>query len=182
RLLPVLCYGNADGLYLASDADSWGYHRLASCLLAGHGYSWDSQPPYAPNLYRPPGFPLILLGLYTLTGPWFVAAVVLQALVGAAVIALTFLLARRLGFSTRVALLAAGVQALDPVAIHYCNCLMTETYSSVLLLLSLGCLVRYQKSAHPAWLLATGGVLAVGILVHPVLLLLPLLLPVVPRL
>src|SRR5262249_7879739 len=83
---------------------------------------------------------------------------------------------------TRVALLAAGVQALDPVAIHYCNCLMTETYSSVLLLLSLGCLVRYQKSAHPAWLLATGGVLAVGILVHPVLLLLPLLLPVVPRL
>jgi 4-amino-4-deoxy-L-arabinose transferase-like glycosyltransferase len=180
RLLPVLCYGNADGLYLASDYDSWGYHRLASGLLAGHGYSWDNGPPYAPNLYRPPGFPLILVALYTLTGPWFVAAVVLQALVGTAVIVLTFLLARRLGFSGRVALLAAAVQALDPVAVHYCNCLMTETYTSVLMLLALGCVVRYQKSAHPGWLLATGGVLAVGILVHPVLLLLPLLLPVIP--
>jgi 4-amino-4-deoxy-L-arabinose transferase-like glycosyltransferase len=180
RLLPVLCYGNADALYLASDSDSWGYHRLASSLLAGHGYTWDVRPPYAPNLYRPPGFPLLLLTVYALTGPWFVAAVVLQALAGTAVIVLVFLLARRLGFSTRVALLAAAVQALDPVAIHYCNALMTETYTSALLLLTLGCLVRYQKSAHTRWLLAAGGLLAAGILVHPVLLLLPLLLPVVP--
>jgi 4-amino-4-deoxy-L-arabinose transferase-like glycosyltransferase len=180
RLLPVLCYGDADALYLASDSDSWGYHRLASNLLAGHGYSWDTRPPYEPNLYRPPGFPLILLALYRLTGPWFVAAIGLQALVGSAVIVLIFLLARRLGFSARMALLAAGVQALDPVAIHYCNALMTEAYTSVLLLLTLGCVARYRKSAHPAWLLAAGGVLSAGILVHPILLFLPLLLLAVP--
>jgi hypothetical protein len=182
RLLPVLCYGDADGRFLASDSDSWGYHRLASNLLAGHGYTWDTLPPYTPNLYRPPGFPFILLGLYALTGPWFVAAIVLQAVAGCVVILLTFWLARSLGFSTRVALIAAAVQALDPVAIHYCNALMTEVYTSILLMLAGWCLIRYQKSAHPGWLLAVGGLLAAGILIHPILLFLPLVVPVLPLL
>jgi 4-amino-4-deoxy-L-arabinose transferase-like glycosyltransferase len=182
RLFPVLWYGNSDGLYLAADADSWGYHRLASNLLAGRGYTWDQELPSAPNLYRPPGFPLILLGLYTLTTPWFVAAVVLQALVGSVVILLTFVLARRLGFSPRVALIAAGAQALDPVAIHYCNALMTEVYTSVLLLAAAGCVARYQQSPRPVWLLSAGGLLSAGILIHPILLFLPLLLLAVPLL
>jgi 4-amino-4-deoxy-L-arabinose transferase-like glycosyltransferase len=180
RLLPVLAHGDHPALFM--DSDSWGYHRLASNLLAGNGYTWDMEPPRAPNLYRPPGFPVLLWGLYRLTGPSVPAAIVSQALVGTAAVLLTFLLARGLGFAPKVALGAAAVQALDPVAVQYCNILLTETYTSVVVLLVAGCLGRYRSAARPGWLAAAGGLLGLGILVHPVLLFLPLLLPAVPLL
>jgi hypothetical protein len=180
RLLPVLCHGDYPALFM--DSDSWEYHRLAMNLLAGNGYTWDLQPPRSPNLYRPPGLPLLLWGLYRLAGPSVPAAVVVQAFVGTGATLLTFLLARGLGFPAGLALGAAAVQALDPVAVQYSNILLTETYTSLLLLLAGGCVLRYWGSARAGWLAAAGGPLGVGVLVHPVLLFLPLLLPALPLL
>jgi 4-amino-4-deoxy-L-arabinose transferase-like glycosyltransferase len=180
RLLPVLCHGAHPALFMGYD--SWGYHRLATNLLAGHGYSWDTAPPYTPNLYRPPGYPVLLLGLYALTGPSILAAIALQALAGTAAVLLTFVLARGLDYPPRVALLAAAVQALDPVAIQYSNLMHTEVYTSLILLLTAVCVCRYRRSARAGWLLAAGALLAAGILVHPVLLFLPLLLLAAPLL
>jgi 4-amino-4-deoxy-L-arabinose transferase-like glycosyltransferase len=180
RLLPVLCHGSHPALFMGYD--SWGYHRLATNLLAGHGYTWDTAPPYTPNLYRPPGYPVVLLGLYALTGPSILAAIALQAVAGTAAVLLTYVLARSLDYSPRVALLAAAVQALDPVAIQYSNLVHTEVYTSLILLLAAVCVCRYRRSARAGWLLAAGGLLAGGILVHPVLLFLPLLLPAAPLL
>lgn len=180
RLLPVLCHGGSPAVFM--DADSGEYHRIACNLLAGNGYSWDTQPPYTPNLYRLPGLPVLLLGLYALTGPSVPAAIVLQAVVSTATVLLTFFLARTLTGRPGLALAAAAVQALDPVAVHYSNLLLTETFTSPLVLLAAICLWEYRGSARPAWLAAAGGILAIGILVHPVLLFLPLLLPVAPLL
>jgi 4-amino-4-deoxy-L-arabinose transferase-like glycosyltransferase len=180
RLVPVLCHGDHPVLFM--DSDSQGYHRLACGLLAGHGYTWDEQPPYTPNLYRPPGFPLLLLGLYALVGPSVAAAIAWQALIGTATILLTFFLVRSLNFSPRLALLAAAIQALDPVAIQYSNLLLTEVYTSPLVLLAALCVVRYRSTASPRWLLATGAIFAAGIMIHPVLLFLPLLLLAAPLL
>src|SRR5258708_40013118 len=90
RLLPVLSDGDLPVLFMLPD--SYDYHRLACGMLDGHGYSWDQQPPYTANLYRLPGFPLILFALYSLTGPSVVAAIALQALLGTATILLTFFL------------------------------------------------------------------------------------------
>jgi 4-amino-4-deoxy-L-arabinose transferase-like glycosyltransferase len=180
RLLPVLLHGEYPVLFM--DSDSWGYDRLASNLLAGHGYSWEKRPPYTPNLYRPPGFPLLLLGVYAVTGPSVPAAVALQAVVSTVTVLLTFFLVRALTAGPGLALAAAAVQALDPVAIQYSNLLLTETFTSPLILAAAACVWKYRETARPAWLVAAGGTLAVGILVHPVLLFLPLLLPAVPLL
>ena len=173
-------HGGSPVLFM--DPDSWEYHRIASNLLAGNGYSWDTQPPYSPNFYRVPGFPVVLLGLYSLTGPSIPAAIAVQAVVSTATILLTFLLARALTGRIGISLGAAAVQALDPVAIQYSNILLTETFTSPLILLTAYCVWNYLGSARPGWLAGAGAILGVGILVHPVLLFLPLLLPAVPLL
>jgi 4-amino-4-deoxy-L-arabinose transferase-like glycosyltransferase len=178
RLLPVLCHGAHPVLFM--DPDSWEYHRLASNLVAGNGYSWETQAPYAPNLYRTPGLPMLLAGVYAVTGASIPAAIVLQAVMSTVNVLLTFFLASALTRRPGIALTAAAVLALDPVAIQYSNLLLTETFTSALILCAVGCLWQYQRTAATIWLLATGAVLAVGILMHPVLLYLPLLLPLVP--
>jgi 4-amino-4-deoxy-L-arabinose transferase-like glycosyltransferase len=181
RLLPVLRDGDLPVLFMLPD--SYDYHRLACGLLDGHGYSWDQQPPYTPNLYRLPGFPVLLFALYALSGgPSIIAAIALQALLGAATILLTYFLVRSLNGGPRLALLAAAVQALDPLAIQYGNLLLTEVWSSPLLLLAALCVVRYRATARGCWLLAAGALLAAGILVHPILLFLPFALLAAPLL
>jgi 4-amino-4-deoxy-L-arabinose transferase-like glycosyltransferase len=180
RLLPVVADGDLPVLFMLPD--SYDYHRLACSILEGRGYTWDQQPPYSPNLYRLPGFPLILAALYSFTGPSVAAAIALQALLGTATILLTYFLVRSLNLSPRFALLAAAVQALDPVAIQYSNLLLTEVWSSPVLLLAALCVVRYRATAQGGWLLATGALLAVGILIHPILLLLPFFLLAAPLL
>jgi 4-amino-4-deoxy-L-arabinose transferase-like glycosyltransferase len=180
RVLPVLCHGQYPVLFM--DSDSWGYHRLASNLLAGNGYSWDTQPPYMPNLYRPPGFPVILTGIYALTGPSVPAAIVVQAAVSTLTVLLTFFLMRALTGQPGLALVAAATLALDPVAIQYSNLLLTETFTSPLIVLVAWCVWMYRASAQAVWLVAAGVILAGGILVHPVLVFLPAFLLVAPLL
>jgi Dolichyl-phosphate-mannose-protein mannosyltransferase len=177
RLAPVFCHGRYPVLFM--DPDSWEYHRLASNLLAGNGYSWDTAPPYSPNLYRTPGLPVLLTGLYAVTGPSIPAAILLQAVVSTTTVLLTYVLARALTRRPGIALIAAAVQALDPVAIQYSNILLTENFTSLLLLLIAICLWRYWQTTRSGWLLAVGAILAVGILFHPVLLFVPPALPVI---
>jgi hypothetical protein len=180
RLWPVICHGAHPTLFL--DSDSWGYQRLACNLLAGHGYSWEQQPPYLPNLYRPPGLPVLLLALYQLTGVSVCAAIVLQAIVAAATVAVTFVLVRDMTGRPSVAFGSAAILAIDPVGIVYSSLLLTEVYTAFIVVLTALCLLRYSHYARPGWLLAAAGLLASGILVHPVLLFAPFCLPAVPLL
>jgi hypothetical protein len=94
RLLPVLSYGDCGDLFMEGD-DSSEYHALACNLQSGRGHTLAGSPPYTPNLYRPPGLPVLLSGLYRLTGPTMAIGIALQAVVGTATILLTFFLARQ---------------------------------------------------------------------------------------
>src|ERR1044072_2422975 len=44
------------------------YSQIARNVLEQHVYSHDSQPPYAPSLIRLPGYPVFLVGIYTVFG------------------------------------------------------------------------------------------------------------------
>jgi 4-amino-4-deoxy-L-arabinose transferase-like glycosyltransferase len=180
RLLPIICHGEHPVLFM--DSDSWEYHRIALNLRFGHGYSVEEQAPYPPNLYRPPGLPLLLLGMYALTGISIPAAIGLQAVISSATVCLTFFLTRAALGRSGIALIAAAIQALDPVAIQYSNLLLTETFTSLLILVVAGCIWRYRSTARARWLAAAGSSLGLGIMMHPVLLFSPLFLPASPLL
>lgn len=179
RLLPVLARWNDGPLFMVA-SDSWQYHTIALNLYAGHGYSSDEQPPYEPDVYRPPGYPNFLRLVYGWGGPSIPSAILVQVLLGAGAIALTYALVVALGGGRPVALAAALLLALDPLSVVHANLLLTEIFSSLLVLSAALLVVRYWQSGRKGYLPAVGALFGVGILVHPMLVFLPLLLIAVP--
>jgi len=182
RLAPLV--KNWDHPTIFMDPDSPEYHRIAVNLLAGHGYSWSEQPPFEPNIYRPPGLPCLLAVVYALTGASVPHAILLQALLAGLTIALTYRLARAVGAEARVALTAAAVLAVDPVSIYYSNFLLTESYTALVVVGGALLVMLYRQTGQARHLMGAGALLAVGILIHPVLLLAPfglLALPLLAR-
>ncbi len=179
RLLPWLAHHHCPALFMV-DSDSWQYHQIALNLLDGHGYSSEARPPYEADVYRPPGYPGFLRLVYAWSGPAVPAAIVLQIVLSLGAVLLTYYLVRAAGGPPRRANLAALFLALDPLSVTHANLLLTEIVSSLILLPALLLLARYWQSGSSGYLLLMGGLLGVGVLVHPMLVFLPLLLLVVP--
>src|SRR3989338_7862789 len=55
------------------DDDSNTYIYTAENMLAGNGFSWDTHPPYIPDAFRTPGYPIFLLLHIVLFGSYYVA-------------------------------------------------------------------------------------------------------------
>jgi hypothetical protein len=178
RLLPLV--GNWHHPALFMGPDSWGYQALAENLLAGRGYTWDERPPYTPNVYRPPGMPVLLAVLYHFTGVAVQHAILLQLAFSTLTLGITYWLVRVLGFPTTTALTAAALLAVDPVTIYYSNLLLTEVYSALMAVLGLVLASRYLQSGQHRFLVGLALMLAVGIIIHPILVLFPFLLVFLP--
>ncbi|MCS6902326.1 MAG: glycosyltransferase family 39 protein, partial [Polyangiaceae bacterium] len=107
----------ADGLY---------YHRLASRLAEGAGYTWPwPDGVVTPAAHYPVGYPFLLSLVYRVTGPQAAAGALLNWALGVAGVAAVQAMVRR--FAGRRAGLAAGLlAALDPATVLYTPALMTE--------------------------------------------------------
>jgi hypothetical protein len=106
------------------------YLLLAENLLAGNGYC---SMPGQPTAYRPPLYPLLVAVCLKVGG--FAAIGVVQVLLGAATVWLTWLMANRCRLSRRTCLLAGLFVAVDPLLIEYTTQAMTETLSTFLVTL-----------------------------------------------
>lgn len=174
RLIPFMMnLHSVPGVFM--EPDSLGYHKIAVNLLNGNGYSWDDSPPFKPNVYRPPGFPLLLFSVYTLFGSSIQIAIILIIFMSSITVSLTFILAKYL-INERVAIASAFLFALDPISIQYSNLLLTETLTCFFITLAGIYLVRYLESKSISNVIYAGAVLGIGILFHPILILSPLVL------
>jgi len=177
RLLPLLCNWEHPNIFM--QYDSPGYHWLAKNLIEGNGYSWNETEPYEINVYRPPGMPAILWSVYSLFGPSIPHAIVLQVIVSTSVVLVTFLVASMI-LGERTALIAAALQALDPVSIVYSNLLLTEVYSSAIIISAAYLTGKYMKTQARGALLMIGALIGIGILIHPILVFLPFFIIILP--
>ena len=66
--------------------DPWMYHALGQQIADGRGYT---MPDGATTAYYPVGYPAVLGALYALLGPNVLAAKMLNAVLGAATVAVT---------------------------------------------------------------------------------------------
>src|SRR5437870_3657297 len=89
------------------------YQQLARNMLAGHGFSSSATPPYRPDMFRTPVFPLFVAVLYASFGVTDVPVHVMQAAIGALTCCVIYVLARRF-FPPSTALLAAMLNAFYP--------------------------------------------------------------------
>ena len=109
--------------------DSSDYHGIALNLLAGNGFAiYDSSP----TVYRSPGYPLFLAGVYALFGPDPEAALILQALLGGVAGWVVYLLGRRV-LGERGAFVGGLFAAAYPHLAFYAGTVLAESLSYLLL-------------------------------------------------
>jgi hypothetical protein len=116
--------------------DSEEYRIVALNLLNGRGFSREVKPPYAPTLYREPGYPAFVAAIFAVTGTSDQAVAVAQsALLGVAAI-LAALLARHVFRDARIGLLGGFWTALSPDLGDYARHEMSEALFVPLFLLA----------------------------------------------
>ena len=120
-----------------------------------------------PELFRTPGYPLLLAGVFKLTGGSVRAAVGVGIALDVVLCLLVYLLGRELA-GKRVGLLAAAIQAVSPVAVVASVRLLSSATFALLVTAALLLLVRRLKGGR-AWLAPVAGALAgLGCLVRPI--------------
>ncbi len=145
--------------------DSASYQNTALNLLYNGRFSRATAPPLLPEVFRTPGYPLVLAGTYGLFGPTTLPVVILQSLCATATVALTWALGRRL-FGARVGFWAAAVLCLDIASICSCQLLMSETLFALLVLLAFWCYLRGPE--HTGFYALSGLALACAVHVRPI--------------
>ncbi|MBD3367615.1 MAG: phospholipid carrier-dependent glycosyltransferase, partial [Candidatus Eisenbacteria bacterium] len=124
------------------DSSGWGdepdYHRLASSVAAGEGLK---SPLGEPTAARPPLYPIIVGGLYSILGDDPDVARAFQVLLGVLAVLLVYPLTRRLA-TPGGALLAAFLAAVNPALIYMSGLIMSENLYILAILSVLLLLVR----------------------------------------
>jgi len=151
------------GLDAVTDGDEADYHAIAQNIAGGAGFVSESGQPTG---RRPPAYPYLLAGLYRLTGPSRVAARLLQVLLGVAVVALVYMLARRY-FGETTALVAAGLAAANPFLTFISGYLLTENLYMLFVLGALVVLPDPAAARSPRRLLGCASLLACAALTRP---------------
>jgi len=160
---------------LKATADAPEYLRLSENLVRHHVFSQDSLPPYRPDIFRTPLYPLFLAVSRTILGTSLVWPLLLQLLLSLATVWLTRRLALELGLGSLRSSLAALLVGLSPNLALLSVMLVTETLFTLLLVVTLLLLNRFRL--HRRWLdlLAAGVCSGLLILTRPIATYFPLL-------
>jgi len=145
------------------------YDHIAMSLLRGDGFSLGGSP----TAVSPPLYPLMLAGVYTLTGRSDQAARLALALVDAGTCALFFALASRF-FSRRAALLTGLCAVLSPFQLYMVLVGASDALFAFLVAVALTVLLAASERPTPMRLLVAGGAISLATLCRAVTLLFPL--------
>ena len=147
-------------LFAPITGDELQFHGLAENLASGRGFTLGGSA----IINRMPGYPVLLAGLYLVTGPSLVAARLLNTVLGALCVPLVYRLGREL-WGQRVGFAAGAVFAFDPFSMFWPPFLLSENLQ-ILLVTLLGVLLVGGESRIIRAQLA-GLVAALCILTHP---------------
>ncbi|MDP9193588.1 MAG: glycosyltransferase family 39 protein [Acidobacteriota bacterium] len=144
--------------------DSFSYLRLGNRLLAGRGFidRWD-----LPEMFRTPGYPLLLSVGSAIDHPVLFALVV-QSLMMVGIVALTFSIARSLLHDERLAGICALVVALEPTMLTWSIRVMPETALTLCLVAFAHAALRVLESSHSTWVVTSAVMLCAAAYVKPI--------------
>ncbi len=154
------------------DDDAFRYDWFARKLAEGAGFVHLNGKPTA---FWPPGYALLLAPLYRLFGPDPLWGQLLNAVLGAGAVALTFAIARR-AFGQRAGVAAAAIVAAFPSLVLFAGVTLSETAFTFFALLVLWLLLLEGGAGRPGLpaLMAAGAVTGFAALVRGQALLFPL--------
>ena len=168
-LLALITFANPDGALLT---DSRGYVGLAR-RLEEHG-TYYVPPNSEPDLLRPPGYPLFLVGVRAALGdhPGFVSLfqLALSGLTSWLILVLGKVLDR-----PGIGMAGAWIYAFNANVILWSLMVMTEVLAAFLLISTMLIVVFMQKRPWPAWAAIAGAMLGLSAYVRPInLVLIPM--------
>lgn len=155
--------------------DSTEYDRLGWNLVAHGQYSLSEAAPWTPDLTRTPVFPLFVACCYWLVGHQLAFAVAVQVLLSVLTGVVVYAIGKRF-FDPTTALAGAILLAVDPVSIRFATFLLSETFFTLLLSVSLFCVLAYLRKPQPAGIAAITISTGLLILCRPIAILWPLAL------
>jgi 4-amino-4-deoxy-L-arabinose transferase-like glycosyltransferase len=137
-------------------ADATQYDRYARSIAAADGYPPSNIALTGPTAFFPPLFPGIIGAIYWLTGDSLGAALLVQCLIGTAVVALIGLVCNQL-WGGRVALVAMALAAIFPPFLVSVTTLLPEPLFIVLELAAVAAILEHRTSEHAyRWAVAAG--------------------------
>ena len=153
-------------LFRSQIADERQYVQLASNLASGQGFRLD---PARLTSMRPPLYPFVVAGVFTLAGGEDLQAVrAAQVLIGLLVVVATYALSLRM-FGARVALVAAAVTCFYPSLVFSGLLLLTELLFTLLVLLFVLAYDRTVETRSTWFALGAGVALGCSALTRSVL-------------
>ncbi|HWX24953.1 MAG TPA: glycosyltransferase family 39 protein, partial [Vicinamibacteria bacterium] len=137
-LAPVMESRSQPGVRMATR-----YDAAADAILRGEGVFFPEHvdPHDTALLARPPGYPLLLAGIYSGLGRSFYAVGVVQNVVDSLAVLVLFFVGSRV-VSYRVGLVAALLLALGHFSAFYANLITPDTLCVLPILLAVAVLVR----------------------------------------
>ena len=145
--------------------DMFQYDALAESIRLGQGYTWYGGIPTA---FRAPLYPLFLAIIYSLFGHQFLAVRIIQAIMGASLPLVLYVLAQRV-FDDRVARIASWVVVFYPTFLLYPLALVTENLFFLLVPLAVLYLLKAIDTSRGSYYLLAGLLLGLSILTRSVI-------------
>lgn len=147
--------------------DDAAYARTAVSLLRWHRYPMHVVPHvgWQASAYRPPGWPMVLAALWSVTGVNVTVARGLLVVLGASVCVLGAVVGAQLG-GRRVGLTAGLLLAFDPLLLAVGATLESESLFIVLVLGALAAALTARRHPGHRWRLAAGALIGAAALTH----------------
>ena len=149
-----------------------GYFELAQNVLAGNGFSWSTEAPYAPNPLRTPGYIYALAGLMGIAG--ITGAAVIQLIIASLIPIFGMYIAQYITKSRKASILAGIILVLDPTLALHSFQFYTDTFFLLFFLPWLLLTLHYAQNQSIKFLMATAVLLGIAILIRPVAQYIPL--------
>ena len=151
-----------------------GYIDIAENLIAGNGFTQDSEPPFTPDSIRTPLYPFFLAGLVMVFGN-HVAVIVAQMLLASFIPLLGYRIARQLFPDGRLATIAGVFLAIEPLMVHLSSTFQVETFFTLLFLGGFTLFLDYWKEQKVQTLVYATLLFGLATLARPTIQYLPLL-------
>jgi hypothetical protein len=156
-----------------SSLDCGEYYNIARNLLGHAAFSSAEAPPFVPDTWRTPGYPLFLAASMVVVGSSPAALVVVQQVLSVLSAVLLFQIARR-HIGDRRAAIVAVLFLIEPYGLYYSFWLLSTTWFTTLLLVTWWSYERAIGSRRWTWFAATGLLSGLLVLTWPGAVLIPI--------
>ncbi|MFC1621060.1 ArnT family glycosyltransferase [Candidatus Omnitrophota bacterium] len=163
-------------------SDAKEYDSIAVNLVSGHGYSKDIDAPKIPTSRRVPVYPLFLASVYAIFGHSYMAVKIIQAILGALLCIVVFLIANMVYSDKFTAVTASFITAIYKPFVSGFNyyggpaLLLSEYFFMFILALTILTILFFIKNENKGLGALSGIFIGLTILTRPEFALYPILL------